>query len=121
MYGSAILSATHVFFDERLSRRCDVALFERLETLGHRAVAVHDQPDAGLWELRGNARVHTFSSVMCWAACDWLARIANRLALPERARAWRAAADRIRSFVDANCWNWKRQSFVGASGGDALD
>jgi len=121
VYGSAILAATHVFFDERLTRPGDVALFERLETLGHRAVAMHDQPDAGLWELRGNARVHTFSSVMCWAACDRLARIAGRLALPQRAQAWRAAAQRIHRFVDANGWSERRQSFVGSSGGDALD
>jgi hypothetical protein len=30
-------------------------------------------------------RVHTFSAVMCWAACDRLARIAGQLGLTERA------------------------------------
>jgi GH15 family glucan-1,4-alpha-glucosidase len=121
VYGSAILAATHVFFDERLTKRGDAALFERLEALGRRAVAVHDQPDAGLWELRGTARVHTFSSVMCWAACDRLARIAARLAMPSRAQVWRTEADRIRRFVNAGCWSEKRKSFVGSVGGDALD
>ena len=101
VYGSAILAATHVFFDERLTHRGDVALFERLEPLGRRAVAMHDQPDAGLWELRGSTRVHTFSSVMCWAACDRLARIADAARhSTERARRWRAEADRIRAFID---------------------
>ena len=90
VYGSAILAATHVFFDERLIRQGDHVLFERLEELGHRALAAFDQPDAGLWELRGNARVHTFSTVMCWAACDRLARIATRLGLADRAAEWRA-------------------------------
>ena len=52
VYGSAILAATHVFFDDRLIRRGDVALFERLETLGRRALAVYAEPDAGLWERR---------------------------------------------------------------------
>ena len=42
-------------------------------------------PDAGLWELRGSAHVHTFSSVMCWVACDRLAKIARRLGLAEPA------------------------------------
>jgi GH15 family glucan-1,4-alpha-glucosidase len=60
VYGSAVLAATHVFFDERLTQRGDTTLFERLEPLGRRAVAAHDQPDAGLWELRNNLRVHTF-------------------------------------------------------------
>ncbi|MDP3036278.1 MAG: glycoside hydrolase family 15 protein, partial [Rhodocyclaceae bacterium] len=93
VYGSAILAATHVFFDRRLARRGDEALFRRLEPLGERAVAVHDQPDAGLWELRGSARVHTFSAVMCWAACDRLARIAAHLGLDARADYWRAHAE----------------------------
>jgi GH15 family glucan-1,4-alpha-glucosidase len=68
VYGSAILAATHIFFDRRLARRGDEALFRRLEPLGERAAVSFDQPDAGLWELRGSARVHTFSAVMCWAA-----------------------------------------------------
>ena len=35
--------------------------------------ACFDQPDAGPWELQRSAAVHTFSGVMCWAACDRLA------------------------------------------------
>ena len=62
VYGSAILAATHIFFDQRLTRRGDEALFRRLEPLGEQAVRCYDQPDAGLWELRGSARVHTFSA-----------------------------------------------------------
>ena len=85
VYGSAILAATHVFFDERLTKRGDLALFERLEVLGRHALVVFDRPDAGIWELRERLRVHTFPSVMCWAACDRLARIAARLGLVERA------------------------------------
>jgi GH15 family glucan-1,4-alpha-glucosidase len=121
VYGSAVLAATHVFFDERLTHRGDVALFERLEPLGRRAAAMHDQPDAGLWELRGNTRVHTFSTVMCWAACDRLARIAKQLALPDRAQMWRTEADRIHKFVDDHCWSAELGYFVSATGGRELD
>jgi len=121
VYGSAILASTHAFFDERLVRPGDAALFERLESLGRRALRVFDQPDAGLWELRGKARVHTFSSVMCWAACDRLARIAARLGLAERARTWRSDAARIRRFIDEQCWSEARRSFVASAGGDTLD
>jgi len=120
-YGSAVLAATHVFFDERLVRHGDAALFERLERLGTRAIEAFDQPDAGIWELRGSLRVHTYSSVMCWAACDRLARIAARLRLPERVEAWRGHAERIRRFIDARCWSAKRGAFVGASDGGELD
>ncbi len=121
VYGAAVLAATHVFFDERLTQRGGAALFERLESLGKRAVASYDQPDAGLWELRGNSRVHTFSSVMCWAACDRLARIAAHLGLGPRARAWREDAERIRAFVVDRCWNPAIGSFASTAGGSELD
>ena len=121
VYGSAILAATHVFFDERLVRQGDSVLFERLEELGRRSLIAFDQPDAGLWELRGSTHIHTFSSVMCWAACDRLARIANRLGLAERASAWRANATRIANFVNERCWDEQKQSFVSTVDGHALD
>jgi GH15 family glucan-1,4-alpha-glucosidase len=121
VYGSAILAAAHVFFDERLTHRGDVALFERFEPLGRRAMSKFDEPDAGLWEFRSTMRIHTFSSVMCWAACDRLSRIAHRLALRDRARYWRAEADRIRDFVLTRCFNRDLGTFVSTVGGHELD
>ena len=70
-----------------------------LETMGEQAWRLHDQPAAGIWELRTRARIHTSSSLMCWAACDRLAHIATRVALPERARFWRERADIIRGKI----------------------
>ncbi|MBI4289966.1 MAG: glycoside hydrolase family 15 protein [Betaproteobacteria bacterium] len=121
VYGSAILAATHVFFDRRLIRKGDEVLFRRLEVLGERAVQVFDQPDAGIWELRGAKRVHTFSSVMCWAACDRLARVAAHLALGERATYWRSQADRIHRVVCERAWNPQRGSFAATIDGNSLD
>ncbi len=121
VYGSAILAVTHIFFDRRLLRCGDVTLFKRLEQLGETAVKVYDQPDAGLWELRGTARVHTFSSVMCWAGCDRLALIAERLSLGERAAYWREHADRIYVEIYRRGWNEQKQSFVASFEGDSMD
>ena len=121
VYGSAILSATHMFFDHRLFRRGDVDLFHRLEPLGRKALANFDQPDAGLWELRGRKRVHTYSSVICWAACDRLSRIAQQLRLDERQRHWREEADRIHGVICREAWHEGKQAFVAAWGDDALD
>jgi len=121
VYGSAILTAMHVFFDERLGERGDVTLFERLEALGRGAVAAFDQPDAGLWELRGARHVHTFSSVMCWAACDRLAKIAARIGLEDRAHHWRARADAMHASISERAWNAKRDTFAATFGGEHLD
>jgi GH15 family glucan-1,4-alpha-glucosidase len=121
VYGAAILAAIHVFFDHRLVRRGDEALFGRLEALGERAAVLFDQPDAGIWELRGAPRLHTFSSVMCWAACDRLARVAAHLGLSDRAGYWREQAARIHRVVSERAWSAKRGSFVATLDGDALD
>jgi len=121
VYGSAILAATHIFFDRRLTRRGDAGLFRRLEPLGELAARNFDQPDAGLWELRGSARVHTFSSVMCWAACDRLARIAAHLQLAERAAHWRGQADRIHAVICERAWSVRRNAFASTFGGEAMD
>jgi len=121
VYGSAILTATHMFFDRRLTRRGDRVLFARLERLGDRAFALFDKPDAGLWELRGMARIHTFSSLMCWAGCDRLARIARQLGLVDRADEWERRAGIIRETILARGWSETRQSFVASFEGDTLD
>ena len=121
VYGAAILAVTHVFFDQRLQESGDAALFHRLEVLGDRAAELFDQPDAGLWELRGRVRVHTFSSVMCWAGCDRLARIARHLGLRERAKYWHDTAARMHAVISQRSWNADRASFVSTMDGHELD
>jgi len=121
VYGSAVLASMHVFFDRRVMRHGNRALFAQLEALGERAAELWATPDAGLWELRGSAHVHTFSSVMCWVACDRLAKIAQRLGLEERVQHWRERADRIHHAICEQAWNVKRRSFAGSFGGDGLD
>ena len=123
VYGSAILAATHVFFDERLVQpRRRRAVRAARGARPARASRCYDQPDAGLWELRGSARVHTFSSVMCWAACDRLARIATRLGLAERAQAWRDDADaHPRASSTSAAGTRSAARFVATVDGDALD
>ncbi len=121
VYGSAILAVAHVFFDRRLIRRGDESLFRRLEFLGEKAFAVHDQPDAGIWELRGTRRIHTFSSVMCWAACDRLAKIAAVLSLTDRAVYWQNRAEEMHATICRGAWNSRKQAFTAAFGGETLD
>ncbi len=121
VYGSAILAATHIFFDQRLTRRGDEALFRRLELLGEQAASCYDQPDAGPWELRSRAHVHTFSAVMCWAACHRLARIAGRLGLAERAAHWHEQAQQMHDVISKRAWNVQRGAFVSTFEGETMD
>jgi GH15 family glucan-1,4-alpha-glucosidase len=120
-YGNIILAAAQSFHDHRLFHRGDAADFAALELMGEQAWRLHDQPDAGIWELRTRARIHTSSSLMCWAGCDRLARIAARIGLAERAAFWGERAQVIRAKILQFAWSEKRQAFAESFGGSELD
>lgn len=121
VYGSVILAASQMFFDERLPTKGSSALFYSLEPLGMHALSVALTPDAGIWEYRGRTRVHTHSAAMCWVACDRLARIAARLGLPERAEQWRTSADGLRETILKRAWNETEKCFTASLDTDELD
>ncbi len=121
VYGNIILGASQSFHDRRLFRRSDLADFVMFESVGERAWALYDQPDAGMWELRTRARIHTSSALMCWAACDRLAKVARTLNAAERAVLWQQRADTIKERIHAEAWSGRRNAFVESFGGEHLD
>ncbi|MBT8422820.1 MAG: glycoside hydrolase family 15 protein, partial [Gammaproteobacteria bacterium] len=121
VYGAVVLSVTQSFFDKRLIRSGTLAEFRKLEALGDWARQKYDKPDAGLWEYRGRQRVHTFSSIMCWAACDRLAKIAAKLGETKRADYWRKQAMKIREHVLEKAWDAQQQSFTESFGRPEMD
>ena len=121
VYGAIVLASAHSFFDERLSNLGDAVQFGQLESIGERALAVHDRPDAGPWEFRGFERVHTFSAAMCWAGADRLSRIARRLGLQARAEHWSERALVLREHILERAWSDEAQAFTSSYGGTDLD
>ena len=121
VYGAVVLSATQYFFDHRMPEPGSVDNFARLELLGERAALLYDQPDAGIWEYRGRERVHTFSAVMCWAACDSLAKIARHLEIEDRHEYWRQTADRMHETICEKAWDDDKQAFTESFGRPELD
>ncbi len=121
VYGSIVLGAAQAFHDHRLFRRGSADDFAALELMGEQAWALHDKPDAGIWELRTRARVHTSSVLMCWAACDRLARIAHALQLQPRATLWTQRAAHIRELILSRAWHAGRGAFVESLDGEYLD
>jgi len=103
-YGQIVLPTVQGFIDRRLLRIADERDFASLEQVGEMAFAMHDQPDAGLWEFRTRQEVHTYSAVMSWAACDRLAMAADWLGKEDRAALWRSRADTIRATIEAEAW-----------------
>ncbi|MDV6331251.1 glycoside hydrolase family 15 protein [Asticcacaulis sp. 201] len=121
VYGQMILPLTQSFFDQRFLRPGTIEDFHAMERVGERAFAMHDQPDAGLWEFRTKARVHTYSALLCWAACDRLGNAAAALDLPDRSVFWTDRARIIRHSIETRAWNEKGGYFAGSFEGEEVD
>nr|WP_297354942.1 glycoside hydrolase family 15 protein [uncultured Caldimonas sp.] len=121
VYGNIILGAAQAFHDRRLLRPAGLAEFQQLELVGEQAWRVYDSPDAGMWELRTRARIHTSSALMSWAACDRLGKIAARFGVTDRARFWHERASTIRERILREAWSDERQAFAESFGGRDLD
>jgi GH15 family glucan-1,4-alpha-glucosidase len=120
-YGSVILAATPMFFDNRLPTPGNEALFRVLERLAAKAADVALEPDAGLWEFRGRTRIHTHSAAMCWAGVSRAGAIATQLGLADRAEHWNGLAEAIAKTIIDRSWNAKRGIFAAAVDSDDID
>jgi len=120
IFGEMVLALTPIFLDERFSAERSRATLDLIERLARRAIAVAGEPDAGIWEYRTEWKPQTFSSLMCWAAADRMARVAGRHA-PNAEREFQAAAARIGDEILRQAWNAELGAFVGTYGGRDLD
>jgi GH15 family glucan-1,4-alpha-glucosidase len=98
-YGSMVMTAAQMFWDERLPRQGDMELYRQLCVVGNEAHRAALTPDAGLWEYRERAEVHTFSAAMCWAAQYRLGMIARRVGADTESREWLAQAGVLRQEI----------------------
>jgi GH15 family glucan-1,4-alpha-glucosidase len=73
-----------------------------------------EQPDCGLWEVRGEPRHWTQSKAMCWLALHRAGQLAEQGTIPDRRERWQPAADRVRAFFQTHGWDDGRHSFVRA-------
>ncbi|MGH9327805.1 MAG: glycoside hydrolase family 15 protein [Terriglobia bacterium] len=85
-------------------------------------VASHYQePDRGIWEVRGGAQHFTYSKLMCWVALDRGIRLAFKRSFPADRSRWLATRDALYEEIWSKAWSEKRQVFTQAYGSDALD
>ena len=120
VFGEMVLALTPIFLDERFASERSPAVLQLLERLARKATSVVGMPDAGIWEYRTEWKPQTFSSLMCWAATDRMARVAARFRREDEPE-FRATADRIRDQIIAKAWNPTLGSFASTWGGEELD
>ena len=93
-------------------------LWDRLAGLADAADVAWRQPDQGIWEVRSEGRVFTYSAGMCQVALDRAAGIGDRLGLAERTAAWRASADKLRQLILDRAWNDEARTLTEHLDGD---
>jgi GH15 family glucan-1,4-alpha-glucosidase len=86
-----------------------------------RAAEVWNEPDRGLWEMRGKPRHFVHSKVMCWSALDRGLRLAKECLRPAPNRRWAAVAGEIKESVEVDGFDADRGVFVQAYGAADLD
>jgi GH15 family glucan-1,4-alpha-glucosidase len=79
------------------------------------------EPDEGLWEVRGPRRHFVHSKVMAWVAADRAARAVENGGVDGPADRWRRLRDEIHGEVCRKGYDADRNTFVQCYGTDDLD
>ena len=90
------------------------------ELMEHLATILQ-QPDRGIWEVRGPERHFTHSRVMVWVAFDRAVRTAEEFGLDGPVQKWRDLRDEVHAEVCAEGWNAELGTFTQYYGGTELD
>ena len=78
-------------------------------------------PDEGIWEIRGGPKPFLHSRLMSWVAFDRGLRLSRHRGVPAPMTEWmRMSANIYEEIIDKG-WNEKEQSFVQYYGSDAID
>lgn len=91
-----------------------VLLLRHLET-------IWEEPDSGIWEVRGGTRQFTYSKMMAWVAFDRAILIARKLGCEAPVEQWATLRDEIHEQICRMGFNRKKNSFVQAYGAEELD
>jgi GH15 family glucan-1,4-alpha-glucosidase len=79
------------------------------------------QPDEGIWEVRGGRQHFVYSRLMCWVALDRGLRLADKRSFPANRDRWLHVRDEIYTEIMQRGWSEERQAFVQAYESNALD
>jgi GH15 family glucan-1,4-alpha-glucosidase len=94
----------------------------RLARVADFVCEVWEEPDAGIWETRGEPRHFVQSKMMCAVALRRARELAERGFVPaEHAGRWRAEEERIRAFVETRGYSDEAGSYVRSVGDDDVD
>lgn len=94
--------------------RIERELLDRLE-------AVWQEPDEGIWEVRGPKRHFTHSKLMAWVAFDRAVKDVERFGLEGPIERWRHLRSQLHTEICDQGFNADRNTFVQSYGGTEVD
>jgi GH15 family glucan-1,4-alpha-glucosidase len=88
-----------VYLHIKSADRLDNRVWPILETQVEEALKHWRDPDAGIWEVRGELQHFTSSKIMCWVAVDRGCHLATMYGEHDRAAQWKEAAEEIKADI----------------------
>lgn len=118
VYGE-LLTAAHrlrdwIDFDRADIRRMLIATTEL-------AASVWNEPDQGIWEMRGEPRHHLHSKLMCWAALDRAIDMADVLQAADQVDRWKNTREEISRALLDRAWDDDAGAFTQSFESSNLD
>jgi GH15 family glucan-1,4-alpha-glucosidase len=96
-------------------------LWQNLRRLLYWLGAHWQEPDEGIWEVRGGPKDFVHSRLMCWVAFDRALRLARHRGWPASMAEWTQTSSSIYEEIMEKGWSEKKQSFVQYYGSNAVD
>jgi GH15 family glucan-1,4-alpha-glucosidase len=79
-----------------------------------------NQPDEGIWEVRGGKQNFLYSRLLCWVAFDRSIKIAQARSFPLNKK-WRVERDNIFNSIFTEFWDEEKQAFMQYPGAPTVD
>lgn len=118
VYGEVVATAHNAL---HRGDQWDDAELEFLVGLGRAVCDIWEEPDHGIWEIRHEARHHTYSIVMCWSALDRIIRLHEAGTVHAPVERFREVRDQIRARIDRDAFDPRSGAYYGTFRSSLLD
>lgn len=100
VYGQILLAILPLYVDQRFRPGSFQVTDYLLRGILEKIKTTINEKDAGIWEFRGKALLHTYTSLFQWAGSAAAARVAEQLENPDLARMARALQKRAATNIE---------------------
>ena len=118
VYGE-LLAAVHRLQDQL--GELDAPTRRFLINVADTAAARWQEPDQGIWEIRGEPQRFLHSALMCWVALDRAVQLAEKLQATDRVGSWAHSRDEIADAICTRGYSESLGAFTQTLDGDGLD